>query len=56
MTMNISKDTIHCRITDMPQNIEQNTANSKFALQIDEKTGITVNVQLTAFIHGNYLI
>nr|XP_022913754.1 protein ZBED8-like [Onthophagus taurus] len=40
-----SNDTIHHRIKDKLQNIEQNTArtlaNSNFALQIDETTDIT---------------
>ncbi|GFW73185.1 SCAN domain-containing protein 3 [Trichonephila clavipes] len=59
----LSNDTIHCRIKDMSENIEQNTAktlaNSNFALQVDETTDITGNAQLIAFvrfIHENDII
>lgn len=59
----VSNDTIHRRIRDMSQNIEQNTAktlaNSNFALQIDETTDITGKAQLIAFvrfIHENDII
>jgi len=45
----LSNDTIHRRIKDMSQNINQNTAkilaNSNFALQIDETTHITGKAQ-----------
>ncbi|GFX32000.1 DUF4371 domain-containing protein [Trichonephila clavipes] len=41
----LSNDTIHRRIKDMSENIEQNTAktlaNSNFALQVEETTDIT---------------
>ncbi|GFU40227.1 SCAN domain-containing protein 3 [Trichonephila clavipes] len=50
----LSNDTIHRRIKDMSENIEQNTgktlANSNFALQVDETTDITGNAQLIAFV------
>ncbi|GFT02645.1 SCAN domain-containing protein 3 [Trichonephila clavipes] len=59
----LSNDTIHRRIKDMSENIEQNTAktlaNSNFALQVDETTDITGNAQLIAFvrfIHENDII
>ncbi|GFT67188.1 zinc finger BED domain-containing protein 5 [Trichonephila clavipes] len=59
----LSNDTIHRRIKDMSENIEQNTAktlaNSNFALQVNETTDITGNVQLIAFvrfIHENDII
>ncbi|GFU10156.1 SCAN domain-containing protein 3 [Trichonephila clavipes] len=59
----LSNDTIHRRIKDMSENIEQNTAktlaNSNFALQVDERTDITGNAQLIAFvrfIHENDII
>ncbi|GFW75755.1 SCAN domain-containing protein 3 [Trichonephila clavipes] len=59
----LSNNTIHRRIKDMSENIEQNTAktlaNSNFALQVDETTDITGNAQLIAFvrfIHENYII
>ncbi|GFV31025.1 DUF4371 domain-containing protein [Trichonephila clavipes] len=46
----LSNDTIHSRIKDMSENIEQNTAktlaNSNFALQVNETTDITGNAQL----------
>ncbi|GFW58125.1 SCAN domain-containing protein 3 [Trichonephila clavipes] len=49
----LSNDTIHRRIKDMSENIEQNTAktlaNSNFAVQVDE-TDITGNAQLIAFV------
>ncbi|GFX39163.1 SCAN domain-containing protein 3 [Trichonephila clavipes] len=55
----LSNDTIHRRIKDMSENIEQNTAktlaNSNFALQVDETTDITGNAQLIAFIISSYL-
>ncbi|XP_075210363.1 zinc finger BED domain-containing protein 5-like [Lycorma delicatula] len=50
----LSNDTIHRRIKDLSENIEQNTAktlaNSNFAIQIDETTDITGNSQLIAFV------
>ncbi|GFY25957.1 SCAN domain-containing protein 3 [Trichonephila clavipes] len=59
----LSNDTIHRRIKDVSENIEQNTAktlaNSNFALQVDETTNITGNAQLIAFvrfIHENDII
>ncbi|XP_075234145.1 protein FAM200B-like [Lycorma delicatula] len=59
----LSNDTIHRRIKDLSENIEQNTAktlaNSNFAIQIDETTDITGNSQLIAFvrfIHENDII
>ncbi|GFU66056.1 zinc finger MYM-type protein 6 [Trichonephila clavipes] len=59
----LSNDTIHRRIKDMSENIEQNTAktlsNSNFALQVEETTDITGNAQLIAFvrfIHENDII
>ncbi|GFS84105.1 SCAN domain-containing protein 3 [Trichonephila clavipes] len=59
----LSNDTIHRRIKDMSENIEQNTTktleNSNFALQVDETTDITGNAQLIAFvrfIHENDII
>ncbi|GFU53672.1 SCAN domain-containing protein 3 [Trichonephila clavipes] len=59
----LSNDTIHRRVKDMSENIEQNTAktlaNSNFALQVDETTDITGNAQLIAFvrfIHENDII
>ncbi|GFS80929.1 SCAN domain-containing protein 3 [Trichonephila clavipes] len=59
----LSNDTIHRRIKDMSENIEQNTAktlvNSNFALHVDETTDITSNAQLIAFvrfIHENDII
>ncbi|GFS69985.1 SCAN domain-containing protein 3 [Trichonephila clavipes] len=59
----LSNDTIHRRIKDRSENIEQNTAktleNSNFALQVDETTDITGNAQLIAFvrfIHENDII
>ncbi|UYV74894.1 hypothetical protein LAZ67_12001706 [Cordylochernes scorpioides] len=49
----LSNDTIHRRIKDMSQNIEENIAktlgNSNFALQIDETTDITGKAHLIAF-------
>ncbi|GFY15012.1 SCAN domain-containing protein 3 [Trichonephila clavipes] len=49
----LSNDTIHRRIKDMSENIEQNTAktlsNSNFALQVEETTYIIGNAQLIAF-------
>lgn len=59
----LSNDTIHRRIQDMSQNIEQNTtkilACSNFALQIDESTDITGKAHLIAFVrfvHENDII
>ncbi|GFT70681.1 SCAN domain-containing protein 3 [Trichonephila clavipes] len=59
----ISNDTIHRRIKDMSENIEQNSAktlaNLNFALQVNETTDITGNAQLIAFvrfIHENDII
>ncbi|UYV72327.1 hypothetical protein LAZ67_9002655 [Cordylochernes scorpioides] len=59
----LSNDTIHRRIKDMSQNIEENIAktlgNSNFALQIDETTDITGKAHLIAFvrfIHENDII
>ncbi|GFX11221.1 zinc finger MYM-type protein 6 [Trichonephila clavipes] len=59
----LSEDTIHRRIKDMSENIEQSTpkilAISNFALQVDETTDITGNTQLIAFvrfIHENDII
>ena len=59
----LSNDTIHGRIKDMSQNIEQNTAktlaNSNFTIQIDEIKDITGKAQLIAFvkfIHENDII
>lgn len=59
----LSNDTIHRRIKDMSENIEQSTAktlaNSNFALQVNETTDITGNAQLIAFvrfIHENDII
>ncbi|XP_057661595.1 protein FAM200B-like [Diorhabda carinulata] len=59
----LSNDTMHRRIKDMSENIEQNIAktlsNSNFALQVDETTDITGNAQLIAFvgfIHENDII
>ncbi|GFT25131.1 SCAN domain-containing protein 3 [Trichonephila clavipes] len=59
----LSDYTIHRRIKDMSENIEQNTAktlaNSNFALQVDETTDITGNAQLISFvrfIHENDII
>ncbi|GFT86883.1 zinc finger MYM-type protein 6 [Trichonephila clavipes] len=61
--ISLSNDTIHRRIKDMSENIEQNTAktlaNSNFALQVDETIDITGNAQLIAFIrfiHENDII
>ena len=51
----LSNDTVHRRIVDMSNDIQENVCNNKlqdsfFALQVDESTDITNKAQLLAFV------